>query len=58
MALSDGAINQDIIHLPANKYRPPSYPFVADIEFAPRAIRSARARTYPSSKRAEGTVRA
>ena len=39
------AINQDIVHLPANKYRPPSYPFVADLKFAPIAIRSARFRT-------------
>jgi microcystin degradation protein MlrC len=45
MALSDGAINQDIVHLPANRYRPPSYPFAADLKFAPRAIRSARSRT-------------
>ncbi len=45
MALSDGAINQDIVHLPPNKYRPPSYPFVADLKFAPRAVRSARSRT-------------
>ena len=27
MALSDGSINQDIVHLPANKYRVPTYPF-------------------------------
>jgi len=31
MALTDGAINQDIVHLPANRYRRPSYPFVADL---------------------------
>jgi microcystin degradation protein MlrC len=43
MALSDGAINQDIIHLPTNKFRKPSYPFVEDLPFTPRAIASARA---------------
>ncbi len=43
MALSDGAINQDIIHLPKNKLRKPSYPFVDDLTFQPKAIVSARA---------------
>ncbi len=43
MALSDGAINQDIVHLPKNKLRKPSYPFVDDLTFQPRAIVSARA---------------
>jgi microcystin degradation protein MlrC len=43
MALSDGAINQDIIHLPKNRLRKPSYPFVEDLDFTPRAIVSARA---------------
>ena len=43
MALSDGAINQDIIHLPTNKFRKPSYPFVEDLTYTPRAITSARA---------------
>ncbi len=42
MALSDGSINQDIVHLPANKRRIPSYPFVADLTFTPKAILSAR----------------
>jgi hypothetical protein len=56
MALSDGAINQDIVHLPPNKYRPPSYPFVPDLKFVPRAIRSARSRTYLSSDRGDGTA--
>jgi microcystin degradation protein MlrC len=42
MALSDGAINQDIVHLPANQYRKPSYPFVPDLTFTPIAIVSAR----------------
>ena len=45
MALSDGSINQDIVHLPANKYRVPTYPFVADLQFTPKAILSARSRT-------------
>jgi microcystin degradation protein MlrC len=42
MALSDGSINQDILHLPASKYRKPSYPFVGDLTFTPKAIVSAR----------------
>jgi microcystin degradation protein MlrC len=45
MALSDGAINQDIIHLPKNRLRKPTYPFVEDLEYTPRAISSARAST-------------
>ena len=44
MALSDGAINQDIIHLPANLHRRPSYPFVGDLRFTPKAYLSARNR--------------
>jgi len=44
MALSDGAINQDIVHLPANRYRAPSYPFVANLSFTPKVYRSARNR--------------
>jgi microcystin degradation protein MlrC len=44
MALSDGAINQDIVHLPANRYRRPSYPFVADLRFTPKVYGSARNR--------------
>jgi microcystin degradation protein MlrC len=44
MALSDGAINQDIAHLPANRYRRPSYPFVADLSFTPKVYGSARNR--------------
>ena len=39
MALSDGAINQDIVHLPANRYRRPSYPFVANLEFHAEGLR-------------------
>jgi len=42
MALSDGAINQDILHLPQNRLRKPTYPFIADLSYAPRAITSAR----------------
>jgi microcystin degradation protein MlrC len=42
MALSDGAINQDIVHLPANRYRRPSYPFVSKLSFTPKVYRSAR----------------
>ena len=45
MALSDGAINQDIIHLPNNRLRKPTYPFVEDLTYRPRAIVSARAPT-------------
>jgi microcystin degradation protein MlrC len=42
MALSDGAINQDIEGLPANQYRPPTFPFVKTLEWTPHAIWSAR----------------
>jgi microcystin degradation protein MlrC len=42
MALSDGAINQDIEGLPANQHRPPTFPFVKDLQWTPRAIWSAR----------------
>lgn len=44
MALSDGAINQDIVHLPANRYRRPSYPFVPNLRFTPKVYGSARNR--------------
>jgi microcystin degradation protein MlrC len=44
MALSDGAINQDIEHLPKNRYRRPSYPFVANLKFTPKVFTSARNR--------------
>jgi microcystin degradation protein MlrC len=43
MALTDGAINQDIVHLPTNKFRPPTYPFVDDLTFTPKVYTSARA---------------
>jgi microcystin degradation protein MlrC len=45
MALSDGAINQDIVHLPANQHRRPSYPFVADLSFTPQVYGSVRNRS-------------
>jgi microcystin degradation protein MlrC len=45
MALSDGAINQDIVNLPKNRYRRPSYPFVPDLAFTPEVYVSARSRT-------------
>lgn len=44
MALSDGAINQDIVHLPANRYRRPSYPFVENLKFTPKVYESERNR--------------
>ena len=44
MALSDGAINQDIVHLPKNRYRIPTYPFVADLHYRPFVIVSERTR--------------
>ena len=44
MALSDGAINQDIVHLPSNRYRRPTYPFVANLSFTPKVYGSARNR--------------
>ena len=43
MALSQGAVDQDIIHLPQNKFRKPSYPFVDNLTFTPQAITSVRA---------------
>jgi microcystin degradation protein MlrC len=43
MALSDGAINQDTVNMPKNKYRRPTYPFVPDLTFKPEAYVSARA---------------
>ncbi len=44
MALTDGAINQDIVHLPKNKYRVPSFPFVDDLAFTPKVYTSARSK--------------
>lgn len=43
MVLTDGAINQDIVHLPRNRYRPPTYPFVEDLTYTPKVYVSARA---------------
>ena len=44
MALSDGAINQDLEHLPKNQYRKPSYPFVPELRYTPYTVISARSR--------------
>ena len=41
MALTDGAVNQDIERL-ANRHRVPTYPFVRDLRFTPSTIVSAR----------------
>ena len=43
MALTDGAINQDILHLPKNVHRPPTYPFVDDLRYTPQVYTSVRA---------------
>jgi len=42
LALTDGAINQDIEHLTKSKYRVPSYPFVPDLRWAPITVVGAR----------------
>ncbi|HYK87206.1 MAG TPA: M81 family metallopeptidase [Acidobacteriota bacterium] len=42
MALTDGAVNQDIVHLPKNQYRVPSYPFEPGLEWKPFTVTSAR----------------
>lgn len=42
MALSDGAINQDIVNLPKNRYRRPTYPFVDNLTYTPKVYGSAR----------------
>jgi microcystin degradation protein MlrC len=47
MALTDGAVNQDIVHLPKNRYRVPSYPFVPDMKWKPFTIVSARSPQAP-----------
>ena len=41
MALTDGAVNQDIVHL-SNKLRVPSYPFVPDLQWKAFTVVSAR----------------
>src|SRR5207244_12327929 len=51
MALTDGAINQDIEHLPKSRYRVPSYPFDPDLQWKPFAIVSARSPQPRRSKR-------
>jgi hypothetical protein len=51
MALTDGAINQDIEHLPKSRYRVPSYPFDPDLQWKPFAIVSARSPQARRSKR-------
>jgi len=43
MALSDGAVNQDIPRL-ANRHRVATYPFVRDLRWSPATIVSARSR--------------
>jgi microcystin degradation protein MlrC len=42
MALTDGAVNQDIPRL-ANRHRVPTYPWVPDLKWAPATVVSARA---------------
>jgi microcystin degradation protein MlrC len=44
MALTDGAINQDIVNLPKNKYRPPTFPFVDNLTYTPKVYVSERSR--------------
>jgi microcystin degradation protein MlrC len=43
MALSDGAVNQDIPRL-SNRHRVPTYPWVKDLRWSPATIASARPR--------------
>ena len=43
MALTDGAVNQDIEHL-ASRHRVPTYPFVRDLRWSPTTIVSARSK--------------
>ncbi|HEX4167212.1 MAG TPA: M81 family metallopeptidase [Bryobacteraceae bacterium] len=45
MALSDGAINQDIEGLPANEFRVPTFPFDKSFEWKPDVVFSARQST-------------
>jgi microcystin degradation protein MlrC len=42
MALSDGTVNQDIEGLPANRFRPPTFPFDRSFSWTPGVIVSAR----------------
>ena len=55
MALTDGAINQDIEHLPS-KYRIPTYPFVPDLQWKPFALVSARSPHQAQNKEVEKKV--
>jgi hypothetical protein len=41
MALTDGAVNQDIERL-SSRHRVPTYPFVQDLQWSPRALVSSR----------------
>jgi microcystin degradation protein MlrC len=43
MALTDGAVNQDIEHLPSRN-RVPTYPFVRDLRWSPTTVVSARSK--------------
>ena len=42
MALSDGSVNQDTVHLPPNRLRRPTYPFVENLQFTPAVQASSR----------------
>jgi microcystin degradation protein MlrC len=42
MALSDGAINQDIEGLPPNQFRVPTFPFERNLSWTPHVVASAR----------------
>ncbi|HNV01918.1 MAG TPA: M81 family metallopeptidase [Vicinamibacterales bacterium] len=44
MALTDGAVNQDIEHL-TSVHRVPTYPFVRDLAYVPRTFVSARSKS-------------
>jgi microcystin degradation protein MlrC len=46
MALTDGAVNQDIEHLPKNQYRVPTYPFVPDLKWKPVSFVGARSQQH------------
>lgn len=48
MALTGGSIDQDIVHLPPNRRRPPTFPFVDDLTYTPRVYTSARSRPRPA----------
>lgn len=50
MALTDGAINEDIENLPKNNYRVPTYPFVSGLEWKPFTVVGARS---PAPKQTE-----